>query len=164
MARRRPSPGFTLIEMLMVLGLVGTLATLGLLVAQGLIQRAKANATATQMAFIRTGLLNYATNCEGLPVSTKAGDPGLVTKPTGSTCWNGPYLVRWPTTTPFGKGTTFQYQGTKGSMATLRAQSLTASDAQSLGAEVAPMFGGKATLTKSKSVWTVTVNVGNFYK
>jgi len=72
--------------------------------------------------------------------------------------------VRWPTTTPFGKGTSFQYQGTKGAMATLRAQSLTAGDAKSVGAEVAPMFGGKATLTKSKSVWTVTVNVGNFYK
>ena len=164
MVRHGRSPGYTLIELMMVVSLIGILSTLGFLTAQGLVQRAKANATATQMAFMRTGLLNYATNCEGLPVSTKSGDPGLVTRPKGSTCWNGPYLVRWPTTTPFGKGTSFQYQGTKGAMATLRAQSLTAGDAKSVGAEVAPMFGGKATLTKSKSVWTVTVNVGNFYK
>jgi len=159
------SPGYTLIELMIVVSLIGILSTLGFLTAQGLVQRAKANATATQMAFIRTGILNYATNCEGLPLSGKGGgDPGLVSRPKGTTCWNGPYLVRWPATTTFGKGTSFQYQGQKGTMAVLRAQSLTAADARAVGAEVAPMFGGKATLTKSKSVWTVTVNVGNFYK
>jgi type II secretory pathway pseudopilin PulG len=111
------------------MALIGILATLGMLTAQGLIQRARAGATATQMAFIRTGLLNYATNCGGLPLTGKSsGDPGLVARPTGSTCWNGPYLVRWPATTPFGKGTTFQYQGQKGTMAVLRAVSLARSD------------------------------------
>jgi general secretion pathway protein G len=158
------SPGYTLIELMIVVSLIGILATLGFLTAQGLLQRAKANAAATQMAFMRTGLLNYATNCEGLPLSTKSGDPGLVTRPKGSTCWNGPYLVRWPATTTFGKGTSFQYQGKKGTMAILRAQSLTTTDARALAAEVAPMFGGQAKLTSSKKVWTVTVNVGNFYK
>ena len=145
--------------------LIGILATLGLLTAQSMIQRARASATTTQMAFIRTGLLNLATNCEGLPLTGKSsGDPGLVSRPAGSTCWFGPYLVRWPTMTPFGKGTTFQYQGTKGSMAVLRAVSLNASDATALGAAAAPAFGGQAKLTSSKSVWTVSVNVGNFYK
>jgi hypothetical protein len=46
----------------------------------------------------------------------------------------------------------------------LRAVSLTASDATALGAAVAPAFGGQAKLTSSKKVWTVSVNVGNFYK
>ena len=72
--------------------------------------------------------------------------------------------MRWPTTTPFRKGTSFQYQATKGAMAVLTARALTASDAKALGAAVAPAFGGKATLTSSKSVWTVSVDVGNFYK
>ena len=162
---RRDQSGFTLIELTIVTALIGILATLGMLVAQGLIQRARAGATVTQLAFIRTGLLNYATNCEGLPLTgAGSGDPGLVKRPTGSTCWNGPYLVRWPATTPFGKGTSFQYQGQKGTMAVLRAVSLTASDATALGAAVAPAFGGQATLTSSKAVWTVSVNVGNFYK
>jgi prepilin-type N-terminal cleavage/methylation domain-containing protein len=162
---RRDSSGFTLIELIVVMALIGVLATLGLLLAQGLIQRARAGATVTQMAFIRTGLLNYATNCEGLPLTGKSsGDPGLVTRPTGSTCWNGPYLVRWPATTPFGKGTSFQYTGAKGTMAVLKAVSLNAGDATALGAAVAPAFGGQAKLTSSTSVWTVTVNVGNFYK
>lgn len=161
----RGDSGFTLIELAVVAGLIGVLATLGLLIAQSTIQRARAGATATQMAFIRTGLLNYATNCEGLPLTGKSsGDPGLVSRPTGSTCWNGPYLVRWPATTPFGKGTSFQYQGVKGTVAVLKAVSLSASDATAVGAAVAPAFGGQAKLTSSKSVWTVTVNVGNFYK
>ena len=71
--------------------LIGILATLGLLTAQSMIQRARASATTTQMAFIRTGLLNLATNCEGLPLTGKSsGDPGLVSRPTGSTCWHPP--------------------------------------------------------------------------
>ena len=163
--RHRSSAGFTLIELAIVAALIGVLATLGLVTAQGLIQRSRAGATATQMAFMRTGLLNLATNCEGLPLSAKSGgDPGLVTRPAGSTCWNGPYLVRWPATTPIGKGTTFGYQGRKGTMAVLSARALTASDATAVGAQAAPMFGGQAKLTSSKKVWTVTVNVGNFYK
>lgn len=150
---------------MVVVGLIGVLATLGLLTAQRVIQRAKATATATQMAFIRTGLLNLATNCEGLPLSISGGgDPGLAYKPTGSTCWNGPYLVRWPKSTPFGATTTYQYQAKKGTMATLGAKSLASDDATALGAVVGPMFSSNAKLTSSKSVWSVTVNVGNFYK
>lgn len=161
----RRSSGFTLIEVTVVVGLIGILATLGLLTAQRVIQRAKATATATQIAFMRTGLLNLATNCEGLPLSVSGGgDPGLAYKPTGSTCRNGPYLVRWPTTTPFGSGTTYRYQAAKGSMATLSAQSLASADATALGAVVGPMFSSNAKLSSSKSVWSVTVNVGNFYK
>jgi prepilin-type N-terminal cleavage/methylation domain-containing protein len=161
----RDSSGFTLIELAIVAALIGILATLGLLTAQNLIQRARASATAAQMAFIRTGVLNLATNCEGLPLTGKrSGDPGLVSRPKGSTCWFGPYLARWPTTTPFGKGTSFQYKGKKGTMAVLKAVSLSASDAKAAGAAVAPAFGGQAKLTKSKKVWTVTVDVGNFYK
>ena len=49
-------------------------------------------------------------------------------------------------------------------MAVLTAQALTASDAKALGAAEAPAFGGQAKLTSSKSGWTVSVNVGNFYK
>ena len=71
--------------------------------------------------------------------------------------------MRWPTTTPFRKRTSFQYQATKGAMAVLTARALTASDATALGAAVAPAFGGQAKLTSSKRVWTVTVNVGNYY-
>ena len=130
-----------------------------------MIQRARAGATATQMAFIRTGLLNYATNCEGLPVAAKAaGDPGLVSRPKGSTCWNGPYLVRWPTMTPFGKGTSFQYQATKGAMAVLRVPAFSASDAKALGAAVDARVRRSSQADLEQSVWTVTVNVGNFYK
>lgn len=91
MVRRTHSVGFTLVELMVVVALIGILATLGLLTTQRLIQRAKASATATQMAFIRTGLLNLTTNCEGLPLTAGGGgDPGLAYRPSGHTCWNGP--------------------------------------------------------------------------
>ncbi|HKC10102.1 MAG TPA: prepilin-type N-terminal cleavage/methylation domain-containing protein [Methylomirabilota bacterium] len=48
---RTGSPGFTLIEMATVLTLIGILTVLAILTTQKLIQRARANATATQMVF-----------------------------------------------------------------------------------------------------------------
>jgi general secretion pathway protein G len=164
MSRRAHSAGFTLVELMVVVALIGILATLGLLTTQRLIQRAKAGATTTQMAFIRTGLLNFATNCEGLPLSARGGgDPGLAYRPAGSTCWNGPYIVRWPTTTSFGQTTTFQYVGARGSMAVLRARALSNDDARALAAQAAQVFG-QAQLGGSGNARTVTVNIGNFYQ
>jgi hypothetical protein len=143
------------------LTLIGVLTVLAILATQKLIQRTRASATATQLMFIRTGLLNLAANCEALPLTAKSGgDPGLTYQPTGATCWNGPYLDRWPTTTSFGRGTAFQYRGEAGTTALLSADALTTSDARALATEVAPIFAGQARLTFSKGTWSVTVNIG----
>jgi type II secretory pathway pseudopilin PulG len=148
-----------------VLTLIGVLTVLAIVTTQKLVQRARASATATQMVFLRTGLLNLATNCEGLPLTAKSGgDPGLTYQPAGATCWSGPYLAQWPATTSFGKGTSFQYRGEAGTTAQLSAESLTTSDARALAAEVAPMFAGQALLTSGKNTWSVAVNVGAFYR
>jgi len=146
--------------MAIVLALMGTLTVLTILATQKLLQRARASATATQMVFIRTGLLNLATNCETLPLTAKSGgDPGLTYQPTGATCWGGPYLDRWPAATSFGGGTAFQYRGEAGTAALLSAEALTTSDARALAAEVAPSFAGQALLTLGKGTWSVTVNI-----
>ncbi len=159
------SAGVTFFEMAVVLTLIGVLLTLAILAAQRFIQRAKASATATQMAFVKDGLLSFAASCEGLPLSsTSGGDPGLAYPPTNTPCWSGPYLARWPTTTSFGNGTSYRYQGTPGTMAALSAQALTTSDALLLGSEVAPMFGGHVQLDSSSGLWSVTVVIGDYYR
>jgi type II secretory pathway pseudopilin PulG len=159
------SAGITFIEVAVVLTLIGVLLTLAILAAQRFIQHAKASATASQMGFVKDGLLSFAANCEGLPLSAASGgDPGLVYPPANTPCWTGPYLARWPTTTSFGDGTSYRYQGTPGTVAALSAQALTTSDALVLGSEVAPMFGGHVQLDSSSGRWSVTVAIGDYYR
>lgn len=148
-----------------VLTLIGILTVLAILTTQKLIQRARASATATQLVFMRTGLLNLATNCEGLPPTAQSGgDPGLAYHPEGARCWDGPYLAHWPATTSFGRGTRFRYRGEVGVTAQLSVESLKAGDARALASEVAPMFAGQAQLVSSQGVWSVSVNIGTYYQ
>lgn len=159
------SSGFTLVEMAIVLTLVGVLTVLAIVTTQKLFQRVRATATATQLVYIRTGLLNFATSCEGLPLTARSGgDPGLTYQPAGTTCWAGPYLAHWPATTSFGRGTTFQYLGEEGSAAQLSVESLRVADARALAAEVAPRFGGQARLVSGKDTWSVSVDIGTLYR
>jgi len=106
-----------------------------------------------------------ATHCEGLPVSSSAGDPGLVTRSTRNrTCWQGPYIPRWPATTSFGVGT-YRYQGAAGSPATVSVQGLTSAQASSVAAEVAAVYGGKATVgSGAGGVLSVSVTLGTYYQ
>lgn len=144
---------------------MGVLIVLSILATGHFVQRAKATATAAQMTFVRNGLLSFAANCEGLPLSaTSGGDPGLLYAPNNIPCWSGPYLSRWPDTTSFGHGSTYRYQGAPGSTAGLTAQDLTPSDALALSAQVGPMFGGKVQLHSSTRQWSVTVAIGDYYR
>lgn len=159
------SAGITFIEVAVVLTLIGILVVLSILAAQRFIQRARASATATQMAFIRNGLMSFAASCEGFPLSVESGgDPGLAYPPSNTPCWTGPYLARWPSGTSFGNGSAYQYRGVPGTMAVLSAQALGSRDALLLGSEVGPMFGGHAQLDSSNGLWSVTVPIGDYYR
>lgn len=148
-----------------MLTLVGVLVVLSILATKRFIQRAKASATAAQMGFVRNGLLTFAANCEGLPVSaTSGGDPGLLYPPNNLPCWSGPYLSRWPEATSFGHGSTYRYQGVPGSPAALTAQDLAPSDALALSSEVGQVFGGQVQLDSSTHLWSVTVAIGDYYR
>lgn len=148
-----------------VLTLIGLLTVLAILTTRTLIQRARAQATATQMVFMRTGLLNLATSCDGLPGSAEAGgDPGLAYRPAGASCWTGPYLAHWPVTTSFGRGTSYRYRAEAGVAAQLSAESLKAADARALAAQVAPMFAGQARLVSEQGRWAVAVDIGRYHQ
>jgi hypothetical protein len=144
-----------------VLTLIGLLSVLAILTTRTLIQRARAQATATQMVFMRTGLLNLATSCEGLPrAADSGGDPGLVYRPAGAACWTGPYLAHWPTTTSFGGGTSYRYRTEPGAPAQLSAEALGAGDARTLASQVATRFAGQARLISAHGQWAVAVDIG----
>ena len=161
----RGSAGFAFIEFAIALTLVGVLLVMVIVATQRFIQRARATATAAQMAFVRDGLLSFAASCEGLPLSAESGgDPGLTYRPSNAPCWSGPYLARWPAVTSFGEGTTYRYHGAPGSAAALTAQDLSARDALSLGSEVARIFGGYAQLQSGTGRWSVTVTIGEYYR
>lgn len=159
------SRGFTVVELVAVMALLGLLSTMGLVIGRNVAQAAKASSTVTQMAYIQKALANMATHCEGLPVYSSTGDPGLVTKSTrNKTCWQGPYIPRWPATTSFGVGS-FKYQGAAGSPATVSVQGLTSAQASSVAAEVAAIYGGKATVTSgSGGVLSVSVTMSAYYQ
>jgi prepilin-type N-terminal cleavage/methylation domain-containing protein len=159
------SRGFTVVELVAVMALLGLLSTMGLIIGRNVAQAAKTSSTVTQMAYLQKALVNMATHCEGLPVFSGAGDPGLVTKSTrNKTCWQGPYIPRWPATTTFGGGS-YVYQGTSGSPATVRVQGLTSAQASSVAAEVAAVYGGKAQVTSGAGgVLSVSVTLGTYYQ
>src|SRR6266571_4635049 len=81
-SRRLGSRGFTVVELVAVMALLGLLSTMGLIIGRNVAQAAKASSTVTQIAYIQKALANMATHCEGLPVYSSTGDPGLVKKST----------------------------------------------------------------------------------
>ena len=64
------------------MALLGLLSTMGLVIATNVAKAAKTSSTVTQMAYIHKALANMSAHCEGLPIYSGAGDPGLVTRST----------------------------------------------------------------------------------
>lgn len=83
--------GFTLVELLVVLAIIGLVA--GLVAPQVLryLGTAKVNTTKTQMANIASALDLYYLDIGAYP-SQDEGLTSLVTAPTEVLGWNGPYL------------------------------------------------------------------------
>jgi general secretion pathway protein G len=83
--------GFTLVELLVVLAIIGLVA--GIVAPQVLryLGTAKVSTTQTQMANIASALDLYYLDVGAYP-SQDAGLAALVITPSGATGWNGPYL------------------------------------------------------------------------
>ena len=109
-ARARQLSGFTLVELVMVIVLVGVIAAVAVPKISGLVEEAKRAATLEEMLTLRRAIIgDDASVSAGHPVSRGyEGDVGslpsslsdLVTKPGGvpawdrstQTGWNGPYI------------------------------------------------------------------------
>jgi general secretion pathway protein G len=104
----RPRNGFTLMEMMLVLGIIGILVTVTTMSLSGVLEDAKVTKAKTGIRDLNIHLLSFKTNAGGLlPTQLE----GLVTKPSGLAKkpwrqyakpnelidpWGSPYVYRNP--------------------------------------------------------------------
>lgn len=92
--RCRPADaGFTLLELLVVLGILALLATIGYPQVLRYLGAARTETAKTQISAIATSLELYALDNGGFPPQ-QAGLNALVQPPSGARRWKGPYLKR----------------------------------------------------------------------
>lgn len=91
--RRNREAGFTLLELLVVLGIIALLATVAAPQVLQYLGKARTETAKAQIAAISTALELYALDNGGFP-PPQTGLPALITAPQGAVNWRGPYLKR----------------------------------------------------------------------
>ena len=114
-ATRRPSRGFTLLELLVVIIVLGLLA--GLVAPQifGRVGEAKVTTARTQMSLVGTALDSYRLDNGAYP-TTEQGLQALRDKPTRepiATNWRGPYLRKEVPLDPWGRAYVYRAPGSR---------------------------------------------------
>lgn len=92
-ARHEAEAGFTLLELLVVLGILALLATVGYPQVLRYLGVARTETAKAQISAIATSLELYALDNGGFP-SQQAGLSALVQAPSGAKHWRGPYLKK----------------------------------------------------------------------
>lgn len=88
---RHGRDGMTLLEILVVMVILGLMATLGSFQLMGYLDRAKADTARLQIQELMTALDLFRIDV-GRPPSTSEGLQALLTAPQGADNWRGPYL------------------------------------------------------------------------
>ena len=102
--------GFTLLEMLAVIVLLGVVATIVVTQVGGNVDKGKYGAGKAQLASLNMKIESYALDMGTPPESLDA----LVEKPEGESQWMGPYAKRSDIKDPFGHDFGYRYPGTHG--------------------------------------------------
>ena len=109
----RTSFGFTLIEVLLVVIIVGVLAAIVLPNLVGRAEQTRRSAAAAQIANFKTGLNSFELDNGRFPTTTEGLD-AMVSRPaTNSSLWKGPYLEgNVIPKDPWEKSYTYRFPGT----------------------------------------------------
>ena len=109
-AKRRRQFGFTLLEMLAVIVLLGIVATIVVRQVGGNVDKGKYGAGKAQLASLGMKIESY-----GLDLGAPPKQLGqLTTRPNGEKGWNGPYAKPSDLKDPFGHAFGYRYPGQHG--------------------------------------------------
>ncbi|WP_426199378.1 type II secretion system major pseudopilin GspG [Pseudomonas sp. DC3200b2] len=111
--RSRPAHqrGFTLLEMLAVIVLLGIVATIVVRQVGGNVDKGKYGAGKAQLASLGMKVESYALDVGAPPANLNQ----LVTRPANARQWAGPYAKASDLQDPFGHGFGYRYPGEHGS-------------------------------------------------
>lgn len=112
-ARRRPLSSrraFTLVELLLVLVILGTLAALVLPKFTGRTEQARVTAALTQIATFGTALDAYEVDTGAYPAGAN-GLQSLIVAPSDVSGWRGPYLKSEIPLDPWGRPYVYEFPG-----------------------------------------------------
>lgn len=93
MRRRKSESGFTLVEILVVLVILGLLAALVAPNLIGNVEKGNIQTTRTQIANFETALDTFRLDVGRYP-SSQEGLQALIERPSGADRWDGPYLKK----------------------------------------------------------------------
>ena len=106
--KKRRAQAFTLVELLLVLVILATLAAIVIPKFAGRSEQAKVTSAKTQISSFETALDAFETDNGYYP---KSGDlDALVNAPANASNWHGPYLKSIPVD-PWGNAYTYDYPG-----------------------------------------------------
>jgi len=107
--------GFTLLELLVVLGIIALLATVAGPQVLRYLGKARTDTARAQVSAISTALELYALDNGSFPPQ-EAGLAALLTQPSNASSWHGPYLKRQDALTdPWGRPYGYKFPGRTGS-------------------------------------------------